>query len=245
LLFESFPTPPARDTAISRAILTRVSDGVEPETLRLHRPGRLVAFGPLDRLEPGYVDAIAAAADRGFGAVERLAGGRAAVFHEGTLAFAWITPEQSPATGIARRFGEVTRLITAALLGLGVDARVGEVPGEYCPGEYSVNARGRTKLVGIGQRLVARAAHVGGVIVVEGAGRLREVLVPVYLALNLDWDPGTVGSVEDETGPVSWEGVRDAIVDAFSDRYTVIAGAMDPATLALAERLEPLHVPAS
>ena len=32
--------------------------------------------------------------------------------------------------------------IASALRGLGVDAHVGAVPGEYCPGDHSVNARG-------------------------------------------------------------------------------------------------------
>ena len=56
-----------------------------------------------------------------------------------------------------------------ALQRLGVDARVGEVPREYCPGDYCVNARGQTKLAGIGQRLIKGAWHIGGVIVVDEA----------------------------------------------------------------------------
>jgi len=37
--------------------------------------------------------------------------------------------------------------MAAAFRRLGVDARVGEVSGEYCPGAHSVNARGATKLI--------------------------------------------------------------------------------------------------
>ena len=70
--------------------------------------------------------------------------------------------------------------IAAALCDLGVDARVGEVEGEYCPGEYSVNARGALKLMGVGQRIVRGAAHVGGVLVVGRSDRTRRVLEPVY-----------------------------------------------------------------
>ena len=84
-----------------------------------------------------------------------------------------------------------------------MDARVGEVPGEYCPGEYSVNAaRPAASSSGIGQRVIKGAAHIGGVIVVAGRERVRDVLVPVYEALGLEWDPATAGSVEDEVGPV-------------------------------------------
>ena len=92
----------------------------------------------------------------GFEPVVRLAGGRAAAFHEGTLAFAWATPAERPVAGTRERFERLAGIVAAALRGLGVDARVGEIPGEYCPGAWSVNARGRTKLAGIGQRLIAR-----------------------------------------------------------------------------------------
>jgi len=92
------------------------------------------------------------------------------------------------------RFEATAELMAAALARLGVDARVGEVPREYCPGAYSVNAGGRRKLVGVGQRVIARAAHVGGVIIVAQSERVRAVLEPVYRALGLDWDPATAGA---------------------------------------------------
>src|SRR3954453_6183290 len=85
LLTESFPDDPALDTAVSRALLERVAAGELPESLRLARPGRMVAFGKQDAIADGYAVAAAAARDQGFHAVLRLAGGRAAVFHEDTL----------------------------------------------------------------------------------------------------------------------------------------------------------------
>src|SRR5436190_18498771 len=173
------------DTAVSHALLRRVSDGSEPETLRLYRPQRVVAFGPKDRLAPGYAAAVEAARSHGFGALDRLAGGRAAVFHEETIAFAWCIPELAPRLTITERFEALASIMVAAFRSLGVDARVGEVLGEYCPGEFSVNARGRTKLMGVGQRVVAHAAHVGGVVVVGRSDLVRDVLVPVYAHLGL------------------------------------------------------------
>jgi octanoyl-[GcvH]:protein N-octanoyltransferase len=234
LLRESYPDPPTMDTAVSRAILTRVSRGLDPETLRLHRPGRIVAFGPLDRLSPGYPRAIKAATARGFASVERLAGGRAAVFHEDTIAFAWIVPDPSPRTRIGQRFEAVGAIMTEAFRSLGIDARIGPVPGEYCPGEHSVNARGRTKLMGVGQRVVLGAAHVGGVVVVGGSERIRDVLVPVYEALDLGWDPATVGSLLGEVPGLSWNAARDAILESFAARYRLEEGAVSRSTLAVA-----------
>jgi hypothetical protein len=96
-----------------------------------------------------------------------------------------------------------------------VDARVGEVPGEYCPGGYSVNARGSTKLAGLGQRLIAGGAHVGAVIVVDRADLVREVLGPVYAALGLDWDPAAVGAVSDEAPGTTVADVLDAVREAY------------------------------
>jgi octanoyl-[GcvH]:protein N-octanoyltransferase len=242
LIREGFPDPPAMDTALSRAILERVSAGVEPETLRIHRPGAIVAFGPRDRLAPGFSKAVEAARDRGFASILRLAGGRAAVFHEGTIAFAWVIPDAEPRERITARFEEAAQVMAAAFRRLSADARVGEIPGEYCPGAHSVNARGRTKLMGVGQRVVKRAAHVGGVVVVGGSDRIREVLVPVYDALGLAWDPNTVGSLEDELGSIQWESAAEAIIQEFARRYRLNEGQVSADTLARARELISLQM---
>jgi lipoate-protein ligase A len=164
------------------------------------------------------------------------------VFHEGTIAFSWAVPDPSPRTGIRRRFRELADILAAAFRDLGVDARVGEVPGEYCPGEFSVNARGETKLMGVGQRLVQRAAHVGGVIVVSGTGRVRSVLVPVYRSLGIDWDPATAGSLEDEVPGLSWDVAATAILRRFGESHDLMEEpGFDERTLALADELEARH----
>lgn len=173
--------------------------------------------------------------------MERLAGGRAAVFHDGTLAFSWAIPDPSPREGIRARFDMVAEIFVEALRSVGVDARVGEVPGEYCPGEHSVNARGRVKLVGVGQRVVARAAHAGGVAVVSGSGRIREVLVPVYSALGLGWDPATAGSVEEEVPGVGWEEVVRAVIDRFAARFDLEEASLPGEVLDRARDLVPRH----
>lgn len=218
----------------------RASNAEVGETLRLYRPDPILAFGRLDRISPGFDEAVSAAKAAGFAPVMRLVGGRAAVFHEQTIAFAWTVPDPSPASRTFARFTQTADIITSGLKRLGVDARVGEVALEYCPGDYSINARGEKKLAGIGQRMISKAAHVGGVIVVGEAARVSGVLVPVYEALGLRWDPGTVGSVEDEVS-TSWEAVEQAILKSFTDRFEISEGYFDEETLALAERLEPDH----
>ncbi|MDA1004733.1 MAG: hypothetical protein O3B31_15525, partial [Chloroflexi bacterium] len=172
------------------------------------------------------------------------AGGHAAVFHEQTVAFGWTVPHPSPRTTIHDRFRAIAALIAEALAALGVDARVGAVAGEYCPGDYSVNARGRTKLMGVGQRVLPRAAHVGGVIVVDGAEDIRRVLATVNDALGLAWDPAAVGSVCDEIGGVTWDDVAAALIAAFAARFAVHDVAIDDATLERAREMEGLFAPA-
>lgn len=238
----AFPGRPAFDTAVSRALLWRVADGSLAESLRLYRPDDVLAFSVQDRTRPGFARAVEAARARGFAPVLRLAGGRAAVFHPGTLAFAWSAPIRDARLGIRERFESMATLAADALRRLGVDARVGEVAGEYCPGAWSVNARGLTKLVGVGQRLVRGAAHVGGVVVVRGHERVRAVLEPVYRELGFEFDPRTVGSVEAEVGDVTPEHVTEALLAEFRRRTTgIVEAELDAETLALAARLEAQH----
>jgi lipoate-protein ligase A len=210
----------AVDTAISSELLARVADGSLGPAARIHRTVPSVAFGRADRNSVGYGIAVDAARSHGFDAIERLAGGRAAVFHEGTVAVSMVVPVDESRSGIVDRFREITTVTTDALEAVGVDSEVGEVPGEYCPGAYSIHARGAVKLAGFGQRLVKGAAHVGGVVVADGTTRIRSVLLPVYAALGLSWDPATVGSVADEGGP-GVDTVAEALEAALARRWRV------------------------
>jgi octanoyl-[GcvH]:protein N-octanoyltransferase len=236
LIRHSLPDQPELSTAISRTILTRVAAGELPPTVRIHRPGNEVAFGRQDVASPGYEAAAQAARDAGFAAVERLAGGRAAVFHTGTIAIARAYADPQPPKRTYARFEEMADVIAAALKNLGVDARVGEVPGEYCPGAYSVNARGRTKLAGIGQRMIRGGAHMGGVVVASGGRHVADVLEPVYRALELDFDPETSGSVSDEIGREVEAGeLEEVLIDELGNRYELVPAELDEETVARAE----------
>ena len=241
LIRQGFPDRPAFGTAVSEAILRRVAAGELEPTLRLHRPARELAFSKQDRAAAGFGAAVEAADEAGFEPVVRLAGGRAAIFFEGTLACAWASRDERPVSGTRARFDQLSGIVAAALRGLGVDARVGEVPGEYCPGAWSVNARGRVKLAGIGQRLIAGGAHVGAVVVVTGADLVRAVLGPVYAALELDWDAATAGAVADEAPGVGLEQAEEALLAELGQRFELEPAEIDPATLELAARLEASH----
>jgi lipoate-protein ligase A len=223
-LSSSAGADPALDVALPHALLDLVAAGARRPVLRCYRPRATVAFGRRDTFLAGFAAAATAARRHGFTPVIRGAGGRAAAYDEGSLIF----DEVMPADGsqIRARFKSDADRQAGALRRLGVDARVGEVPGEYCPGEFSVNARGRVKLIGAAERIVRGAWLHSSVIVVEGAPRLRAVLEAVYAALGLDWDPATTGAVADEAPAVGLEDVRAALLAQYETRY-----ALTPASL--------------
>jgi len=243
LLEGSAGADPTLDVALPHALLGLVAEGRRGGVLRHYRPHATVAFGRRDSFLPGFAQAAAAARRLGFTPVVRGAGGHAATYDEGCLVFDLIAPEADAMVGIQTRFAGEAELQAQALRSLGVDARVGEVPGEYCPGEFSVNARGRVKLIGAAQRIVRGAWLLSSVVVVEGAPALQAVLEDVYEALGLEWDPQTTGSVADEAPGVGIEDVRKALLAGYGRRYELSPAALDEAELDRArEMLERHHV---
>jgi octanoyl-[GcvH]:protein N-octanoyltransferase len=235
---------PALDTAISRVLLERVDAGELPATLRLSRPASLVAFSSRDARTPGFAAAVDATAAAGFAPVLRLAGGRPAVFTPATVAFSWSVPTDAPSTGIAERFDVLSACLAEAARSLGLDARVGEVTGEYCPGSSSVNVGGTHKVAGVGQRLLRRAAHTGGVVVVDDAAAINRVLTPVYAALGLTFDPAATGQLSTPERPIGLEQARTAIATAFGNRFDLQPWTLDAETRARAEATLDHHLPA-
>jgi octanoyl-[GcvH]:protein N-octanoyltransferase len=176
--------------------------------------------------------------------VEGLAGGRAAVFHEDTIAFAHATPGADARSGIDERFETTAALMVAAFARLGIDARVGEVAGEYCPGAHSVNARGIVKLVGTAQRVVKNAWLFSSLVIVDDADRLREVLTDVHRHLDLPFEASSVGSVRGENPALTLTDVEIAVAQVWDQGWRLrsdVPSALDAAFRELALTLEPSH----
>jgi lipoate-protein ligase A len=241
LIRDSFPQQPLRDVAVSRALLMQVARGEVEPALRLYRPGPTLAFGRLDALRPGFGKAVRVARAHGFEPVLRVSGGHAAAYDQGSLVYEEITPGARLTDGLTDRFEAVSERLAEALRNLQLDARVGELPREYCPGRYSVNLDGRIKVIGTAQRLIRGAALVGAILLVRGGAHLRTVLVEIYAALELDLDPATVGAIDDLDAHIDIDAVEHAVLAA---QPGLIAGALQPATLALAATLESSHHPA-
>jgi octanoyl-[GcvH]:protein N-octanoyltransferase len=99
-----------------------------------------------------------------------------------------------------------------------------------------VNARGATKLAGIGQRMIRGGAHMGGVVVAAGGKEVARVLVPVYEALELDWDPATSGSVSEEIGREVDSGeLEEAVIGQLTRSYELVDAEVDEETFRQAE----------
>jgi octanoyl-[GcvH]:protein N-octanoyltransferase len=209
------PGTAAGELDFSRELLRAVAAGERPPALRLYRPPATVAFGKLDAIRSGYEHARAAARAHGFEPVLRAPGGHAAAYHEQSLGLDLVFAAHDPIPHVHEWFREAGERLARALASLGVDARVGAVPGEYCPGAYSVNARGKVKLVGTAQRVVRGASLLGATIVVRDGERVRAVLSDVYGALGLEWDEATAGAVEDEVPGVTVGDVERAVLAAY------------------------------
>jgi octanoyl-[GcvH]:protein N-octanoyltransferase len=243
---ESSPRRPALEVAVSHALVEQADGGAPGPVLRLYRPAPTLAFGRLDALRPGFAAAAAAAREVGFEPVLRAPGGHAVAYHEGCLGIDEALPERDPIAGLQDRFARSGELLAEALRTLGVDARVGRVAREFCPGDFTVNAGGRVKLVGTAQRVVRHASLLAASVAVIGGARLREALAAVYEPLELDWDPATAGAVEDEVPGVTVDDVERAVLDAYARRYELVETSLDPSTVALARRLCERHeLPAS
>jgi octanoyl-[GcvH]:protein N-octanoyltransferase len=243
LLRGTVPGGAVAQLALSQALLNRVAaDGEAPLVARLYVPGPTVAFGRVDAFRPGFEAAVRVARDHGFEPVLRAPGGRAAAYHERSLVLELAAAEHDPRAGITDRFAAMAGLVVAALRGLGVDAVSGELPGEYCPGRFSVLAGG-VKLGGIAQRVVAGASLVGIAVVVEDGARIRAVLEDVSRALEYDFDPTTAGAVADVAPGVATADVGAAIERALGARYALTWIEADPELLAAARAREPEHAP--
>lgn len=240
---------PLDDIAVGPALLARAqADPAAPAVLRLARPRPTLAFSRLDSRAAGWPAATAAARAHGFEPVVRQRGGRAAAYHEGCLLLDLVAPDADPRAGIRSRDRQVAGLLAAALADLGVDARVGAVPGEYCPGEHSVNAGGRVKLAGTAQRVVRGAWLVSALVVVSGADRLRDVLTAVHDALGVAWRPASVGAVDTVrphvagAPPLADDVVARAVVARFAAAgYTPVAQPWPPDLLAQARARQAGH----
>lgn len=197
--------------------------------LNLSLPQPTAAFSRRDSLRGGYPEAQTALASRGFSPVIRPVGGHLAVYGPGDLVIHMWAPHPTARAHIRERFELFGNSLSRGLRELGVDARVGPVPGEYCNGEFSVNVSDRAKLAGTGQRITKYGYLFSAVVMVEDAGPARAALGDAYSMLDLGFLPETVGCVADTAPGTTVEDAREAIASEL--RRLVKAGPSGPSTV--------------
>ena len=219
---------PALELAVARAMLDRAKSGVVDEAVRVYRPlSPVVAFGRRDTRLPGFPAAVAAARAAGFEPVVRAVGGRAVAYTDAALVVDHVRAEVGAIGGQDARFEEFGLRFVTLFREHGVDARLGAVPGEYCPGAHSVNARGTRKLVGTAQRLTPGAWLFSSLLVVGDTDRLRPVLTEVYRCLDQDFDTSSVGALAEELPGLDIAGLEEAVAAAVAPAATPVAVAPD------------------
>jgi lipoate-protein ligase A len=231
------PEDPVTDIAVTHALLREVAAGRRGPAVRVFRPGPTVAFGRLDALRDGFAAACDAARRHGHTPVVRPAGGHAAVYDERCVVVEHVTAEPDVTAGLQDRFEAQSGLLRGVLLALGLDARIGELPGEYCAGAHSINLDGRLKVVGIAQRAIRGGALTTAVVTVEDAPHLRAVIADVYAALGLDVVPATAGTIDERLPGISAQRIAELVAGA----YGGTPAPLDAALLAAARELTPRH----
>ncbi len=221
---DSAQTSAVADLAVGPALLTRVGAGAPEAWFRLYQPVPTVGFSRRDVRDARYPRASAAARKLGFEPAVRAPGGRAVAYHRSTLCFDLVLPDGG--ADPVQRLAALGHVLVAVLVRLGVDARLGPVPDEYCPGRFSVNGGGTAKLVGTAGRRVRGALLLGGSIVVADPEPLRRVIAGVYAALGVHCDPGTVAATTD----FGFDGTTATVASALLD-VVGTATALQPAEL--------------
>jgi octanoyl-[GcvH]:protein N-octanoyltransferase len=213
--------PESRDYAIwVQQKLASLQPGDEA-ILRFRRPRPTAAFSPQDTTHASYERVRQVARDRGFEPIERGTGGRLTMFDENALAITLIWPHTAPHAHTIKRYEIFSGVIAGALAKLGIDARVGELPDEYCPGKFSINAQGRIKLVGIAQRMNRTCVQMGAIIAVERSERACAAIADAYGEMALPFDPKTYGAITELVPSMSYSAARDVIRQAVIAGFTV------------------------
>ena len=228
LLTDHHPDDPGLDMALTQAMLQAVAAGTSRAAIRVYRPGASVAFGRLDARSPGFSTAAHVARQHGRVPVVRLAGGRAAAYDQDCVIIEVIRPAEQVMGEIEDRFRGMASLLSDAAALAGVPLELGELPGEYCPGRFSLHLRGGPKVAGVAQRVIQGAALTTAVLVVRGGDELRATISAVYEALGLPVCPDVAGAMSDMYPGITMNSIENSIMASIGDRLLVELTAIAP-----------------
>jgi octanoyl-[GcvH]:protein N-octanoyltransferase len=230
-----------------RVVFDQVAAGERGPTVSITPSTRHVGVTRRDTFRPGFADAVRASREQGYPVLVRGSGGGATAAHYGTFGFSIIRPSDASESrrGIRDRYDEAATLVLGAFARLGVQAEVGEVRDEFCPGDHSIRVgdwESGMKLVGIAQRVTRRATSVGGIVLVEGEGELARVLERVYGAMSLPFRPESVGSLRRAGFGAGVDEAIEAFAQEAALRYDAVLVSLDERTLELARDTGTVHL---
>ncbi len=228
---------PSADLLASRRLLQSVAANPEFGTVvRLYRPAPTVAFSGRESTMSAFPEAVGEAMAFGFEPVIRPAGGRMVALDENWLVLDIIAPESGRDTAHKDVFLAHGQKFVELLQRLGVAASLGAVAGEYCPGDFSINARGRVKIVGTAQRVTRGARLFSASIPLHISPSVAELFVRVNRILGLEWDARTLGALDREAPGLSGEALEAALLNSFApqvDEEATLADLFDAESKAL------------
>jgi octanoyl-[GcvH]:protein N-octanoyltransferase len=195
--------------------------------------GPTVAFSSRDLRSQGLLRATAIARDAGFETVVRSPGGRMVAYDEGAVVIDHLTRSSDLRQAGASAFALNAESHVDVLRSLGdLDARVGEVPGEYCPGEYSVNIGGHAKVIGSAQRITGTGALFSTVVQVVVPDEVHDVIVAVSAALGYELRESSIAGLADFSPGLTSDRVAAALVADYRRRLALTDSELAPDLIA-------------
>jgi lipoate-protein ligase A len=193
VLYTRSEPDPLLDVGVSHALLERAAEA-GAGSLRLWHPLLpALSLGRLDIRDRRSIELATLAREAGATVVRRLAGGRAATLDAGCLCLGWAQP-QARLERSSARYRLTADMIIGALRDLGIEGSLGEAPGEWCPGAWSVQGPGG-KLAGLAQRQIGGSAWCEALIVVERPPALQLLSQRVHELLDIPWREDAQGEL--------------------------------------------------
>jgi octanoyl-[GcvH]:protein N-octanoyltransferase len=244
LLVEGHPQGAPRSAIadlVVPAVLLRTAHTPWAELVHVHvAHGPTVAFSSRDLRSPGILRATAVARDAGFETVVRAPGGRMVAYDSGAVVIDHLTRSSDLTQAGSSTFARHAASHVDVLRSLGdLDARVGEVEGEYCPGEFSVNIAGQAKVIGSAQRITGTGALFSTVVQVSVPDAVHDVIVAVSDALGYDLRASSIAGLVDFAPALRPDAVAAALAADYRRRLCLTdaelpADLLDRATAAAA-----------
>lgn len=215
--------PGARSAAIELvipALLLRNRPDTWSELVHIYVPqGPTVAFSSRDLRRPGILAATELARSAGFETVVRSPGGQMVAYDSGAVVIDHVTWSSGLRQAGGATFAANAATHAGVLRALGdIDARVGAVEGEYCPGEFSINVAGRTKVVGSAQRITGTGSLFSTVVQVSVSAEVRAVIAAVSDALGYELRAESVAGLTDYEPALTAEDVAAAFAIDYRGR---------------------------